>query len=217
MRRRLVLVLPALLAGCASPAVEWVRLLPVPGQPRATPPCIILLRDLRLAAELDRPGPLHAAGGSRVMLPGRERWAAPLEGMAGHVLLRDLAQRLPACVLRDAEAPAMPAAAAPLEAVIDIALDRFEAGADGQAWLEAEATLFWPSSPTRPPRALRVERRMPPDGPGPEPLARALSAALAQLADALAGLLAGALAGTLVEAPPPPTTSPSLSRKDHAG
>ena len=62
----------------------------------------IELRDVRLARYLDRPDPVRAAGGTRLMVEDGRRWAGPLDEMIAQVLSQDLEQRLPgSTVLRE--------------------------------------------------------------------------------------------------------------------
>lgn len=185
-----VFALPALLPllpllGCASVEPEWYRLAVVPGPARPVAALHIDLREVALTSSLDRSGMVRAAGDVRLTVSESQRWAAPLGDMVTEVLAQDLELRLPGGDVRRDRAILMGAAEA--DAVVDVALDRFEADADGHAALSARITLRRVGAAA--PQMTRVDVILP-SGGSADALAMALSRALGELADRLAGDLA---------------------------
>jgi uncharacterized lipoprotein YmbA len=185
MRRRPLLLLPALLAACASPPADLYTLAAIPGTPVPTARRSIELRRIGLAGYLDRPEIVRAAVNYRLQVNDRDRWGEPLGRMLGRVLTEDLVQRLPdAAVFAESGAISTQP-----DTILEIDVQRFDADAAGSVVLLAQIAIRHDG--TRVPATARTLRLTAPvSGPATADLVATLSGLLAQLADTVARTLA---------------------------
>jgi uncharacterized lipoprotein YmbA len=184
-----VLVLLALLAGCASPNPELYTLAPVAGPVLSVPALssgrpTIELRRIGLAAYLDRPGIVRSNAPYRLKVTDDQRWGEPLGSMLGRVFIEDLMQRLPdAMIFSEAGAISTPAST-----ILEIDVERFDTDANGQAVLLAQVAIR--HDDTHAAAAARTIRlTATPAGSSTAQLAAALSGLLGQLANEVGQLL----------------------------
>jgi len=174
-------------SGCAaSPEPAYYALAPSEGAPRRAGPRTIELRHPALAGYLDRARIVVRVADYRLRFATGERWAEPLDDMIGRVLAEDLSDRLPgSAVFRERAASAR----AP-DAVVDVDIERFDAGADGAVTLRAQVAVgFRSGGRTTTSRSLVLSGR--PAAVGTPALAATMSELLGRLADAIAVVLAG--------------------------
>ncbi len=173
-----------LLAGCSgSPPVELYTLEAVPGAAQAGGPPVVLLREVGLAKVLDRGQVVRSTAGNRVELAGTARWGEPLDAMLGRVLVADLEQRLPGTLVLS-EAGAVSGTP---QAVVEVEVQRLDAGADGVVVLAAQIGRQGPGETGGRQRTARAS--VAPTGTDTLALVQAMSAAVGQLADQIADLL----------------------------
>jgi uncharacterized protein len=182
MRRRMVL-LGAMLAGCASPTPEFYTLVAVPGAVRTIAARSVELRRIGLALYLDRPEIVRSAAQYRLLVADRQRWGEPFGSMIGRVLTENLVQRLPGTAVY-AQAGAISARA---ETVLEIEIQRFDTDASGQVVLLAQAAVRRQDSRETVADTLRITET--PGGTDTASLVAAMSAALGELADQVAAKL----------------------------
>lgn len=84
------------LAACSSPDPAYFALQPVPGAVHEGPAQVIEVRRPGVPAMLDRQEIVLDGTQYRLRLESGARWAEPFGDMVARVLVRDLAQRLPA-------------------------------------------------------------------------------------------------------------------------
>jgi uncharacterized lipoprotein YmbA len=187
MRVFAALALALALAGCAtSPTPNFYTLALVAGSVQHPALRSIELRRIGLAGYLDRPDIVRSAAHYRLELAANDRWGEPLGGMLARVLSEDLLQRLPGVAVYD-ETGAISAAP---DRVVEMDIQRFDAGADGAIVLLAEVAVRGEgASATFGAHTVRLSAR--PGGPGTAAQVAAMSAVLGQLADAVVGMLAG--------------------------
>jgi hypothetical protein len=183
----LALALALALVGCArSPTPDFYTLALVAGAEQSLALRSIELRRIGLAGYLDRPDIVRSAAGYRLELAANDRWGEPLGGMLARVLAEDLLQRLPGVAVFDETG----AISARPDRVVEIDIQRFDAGADGAIVLLAEvAVRAGEASGTGGARTVRLTAR--PSGPGTAAQVAAMSAVLGQLADAVVAMLGG--------------------------
>ena len=163
--RKTVLLLALTLGGCAgsSPDSHFFTLAPVPPQTAPSPGRPALhLTSFRLPLLYDRPQMVFRTGAQSVDIDETDRWAEPLDRMAGRILAEDLAQRRPQ--------------SSGDEVTLQIGVDDFIADRSGTAQFRgnwkmggAAGTFDWTVSA----------------GAGPDQAAAALSLLLGRLADDL--------------------------------
>ncbi len=184
MRRRAVLLLPALLAACASPDPAYYTLIARPGPVSRGAPKLVELRRIGLAGYLDRSEIVRNNNDYRLRIPGGERWGEPLGQLITRVLAENLNARLPgSSVFADSGAiSAIP------DATVEVDIQRFDADASNQVVLLAQVAVSRERDrDRRTARTLRLTAQ--PSGPTTTDLVAAMSAALAQLADRVATIL----------------------------
>ncbi|MBI0535064.1 membrane integrity-associated transporter subunit PqiC [Roseomonas sp. KE2513] len=187
VHRRLVLFGLGLLAtGCASPEPNLYRLLPRPGVQRPGGPGLLELRQVGVPGYLDRPEIVRAGEGPRLRSLPNERWAEPLGDLIGSVLSEDLTLRLPGMTVAT-EGGALRAEG---EVVVEVDIQRFEAGEAGRVELVAQVSVRRRAARNR--RDTRIVRLGAlPAGPDTAAMVAAMSDALGGLADAIAGMAVG--------------------------
>ena len=185
MRRRTALLLPLLALGCTSPDPINFTLRAVPGPPGGGGgPRIVELRRISLAGYLDRSEIVRKQSDYQLSLTTRERWAEPLGGMIARTLAEDLNQRLPGTTVFTSTG----SISTDPDATVEIDLQRFDAGTDGQVVLLAQAATSRGSG-RGPSQARTIRLAVSPTGPTTTDLVAALSTALGQMADQVAGML----------------------------
>jgi uncharacterized lipoprotein YmbA len=180
------LLLTALVAGCASPAMRYYTLDPVPATSTstgaiATPGPTLRLGAVTLPAVLDRVQIVRRAGQDRIDIAELDRWAGPLDDLMRRALARDLALRLPDRTVLTTDEPA-PAGD---KRALTVSVTEFDGDLAGHVVLEARWTLF-AGSPAAP-VAQRQERiTVEADDGAPSSVAGAMSQAIGILADRIA-------------------------------
>jgi uncharacterized lipoprotein YmbA len=187
LRRRLLLLLAAAPAGCASPNPTLYVLAPLPGTPQPGgrqpgAPGTVELREIGLARYLERPQIVRSSEGYRLDVLSNDSWGEPLGAMLGRVLVQELAQRLPGSTVF-AESGAITASAV---ATVAVNVQRLDADAAGAVVLIAQAEVSGKSTATR-----DINLTVPTTAAGTAGLVEAMSQAIAQLADAIAAMLRG--------------------------
>ena len=179
---RLGLTAFALLLGCgSSPEPTFYALAPTRGAENAAPVHVIEMRRPGVPGYLDRSDIVTGVASYRLRVANTERWGEPLGDMIARVLAQDLQQRLPGSVVFT-EAGAL--AASP-DALVEVDIQRFDAGQDGAVTLAAQVVVQ--SGQERAllaTRSLRLSARS--SGAGTAALAATMSALLGQLADQIA-------------------------------
>ena len=193
LRRRLLLLLAAAPAGCASPNPTLYVLAPQPGASESgtpqspTPrtgdaPRTVELREIGLARYLDRSQIVRSSEGYHLDVLSNEWWGEPLGTMLGRVLVQELTQRLPGSTVF-AESGAITITAA---ATVAVNIQRLDADATGAVVLIAQVEVSGKSNATR-----DIHLSVPPATAGTAGLVQAMSSAIGQLADAIAAMLRG--------------------------
>ena len=183
MRARRVLPVAAVLAlaGCGSPPARFYRLTTatpqVPARQIGGPP--IEVQSVGLPPMLDRQALVSGTGGTSVDVSGRDRWAAPLDGMIQRVLAADLQALLPGEVR-------WPGDLTPTHATrsLRVNIAHFMPDAAGEVRLVADWALFdHGTNVAGGHEAIRVAARE----PQPAAETAAMSRALGVLAERIAG------------------------------
>jgi uncharacterized lipoprotein YmbA len=187
LRRRLLLLLAAVPAGCASPNPTLYVLAPLPdtnmaGTPHAGAPATVELREIGLARYLERSQIVRSSEGYRLDVLSNEWWGEPLGAMLNRVLVQELTQRLPGSTVF-AESGAITVNPA---ATVAVNIQRLDADATGAAVLIAQVEVSGTSTATR-----NVHLTVAPPAAGTSGLVEAMSQAIAQLADTVATMLRG--------------------------
>jgi len=179
-RRRMVWLLAALPASCASPNPTLYTLAVVPGATHPVAPAHIELRQIALARYLERSQIVRSSEDFRLDVLGNDWWGEPVDAMLGRVLVQELSQRLPSSAVF-AENGAITATP---DASVELNIQRFDEDHSGAVVLLAQVGLTGRATTTR---TLRFS--VPPPSPGTPGLVSAMSTAVGQLADAIAALL----------------------------
>jgi hypothetical protein len=208
LSRRLLLLLAAAPAACASPNPVLYVLAPLPGTsltgtsltgpslmsvpgpgaprsggPQSGPPATVELREIGLARYLERSQIVRSSEGYRLDVLTNEWWGEPLGAMLSRVLVQELTQRLPGSTVF-AESGAITVSPA---ATVAVNIQRLDADASGAAVLIAQVEVSGRMSATR-----NIHLTVPPTAAGTAGLVEAMSQAIAQLADTIAAMLRGA-------------------------
>ena len=184
MRRRLLLAVPAVLAGCSSPEPAYYTLAPRPGAPQAGGPRLVELRRIGLAGYLDRPEIVRNASDYRLRITTGERWGEPFGDLVARVLAENLTQRLAGSTVFTSAG----AISASADATVELDVQRMDADAAGQVVLLAQVAVTRGSSRGAA-QAQPVRVAVTPTSAATTDYVAALSTALGQLADRVAGLL----------------------------
>ena len=206
MMRRSFLALPALLASCASPETAYFALAVRSGPVVRGGPKVVEIRRIGLPGYLDRPEIVRSNADYRLRIPSSERWGEPLGDMIGRVLAEDLNSRLPGSAVYTA----LGAISSVPDAVVEIDLQRFDAGAANEVVLLAQVAVASESNRNRTPaQTIRLAAQA--AGPSAADLVAAMSTVLGQLADRVAAMLRTAAASGA--APAKPRTARRRQRK----
>jgi len=183
LRRRLLLLLAAAPAGCASPNPILYVLAPQPGTDTPGAPRTVELREVGLARYLDRSQIVRSSEGYRLDVLSNEWWGEPLGNMLSRVLVQELTQRLPGSTVYGENGSISATAAA----TVAINVQRLDEDAAGAVVLIAQVAV----ASGRDSATQTVRYSVPPSGTGTAALVSAMSAAVGQLADTVAGMVAG--------------------------
>ena len=176
--------MPALLASCASPETAYFALATRPGPVVRGGPKVVELRRIGLPGYLDRPEIVRSNADYRLRIPSSERWGEPLGDMIGRVLAEDLNARMPGAAVFTA----LGAISSVPDAVVEIDIQRFDAGASNEITLLAQVAVASESRRNRAPaQTIRLAAQA--AGPKTGDLVAAMSAVLGQLADRIAAQL----------------------------
>jgi uncharacterized lipoprotein YmbA len=180
LRRRLLLLLAAAPAGCASPNPTLYVLAPLPGTATPGGPTKVELRAIGLARYLERPQIVRSSEGYRLDVLSNEWWGEPLGALLNRVLVQELNQRLPgSTVVPDNGSIALRDAA-----TVAVNIQRLDTDTTGAVVLIAQAEVRG-----RTPLTRNVEMTVSPTAPGTAGLVAAMSQAIARLADTIAEML----------------------------
>ncbi len=191
MRLPLLPLLGALaLSACASSPTSYYALAAVPGPAQAGAPPTVAVRTPEIAGYLDRNSIVRAGQDYRLAVASTENWGEPLDGMIARVLSEDLQQRLPGTLVQ----PSSFGASAP-DAVVQLNVQRFDAGTDGGVTLLAQVSIGRGTNLSG--GAAQAVRLTAQAGSGSTgSMVAAMSALLGQLADRIAAQLRGGGAGS---------------------
>jgi Uncharacterized protein conserved in bacteria len=141
----LILALAILLSACSTQPSRFYHLdaAPMAGAP-ASPATgaasrrVVGLDTVDIPAYLDRPEIVLRAPGSRLVVKEFDRWGGPMDDMVTSTLAQNLGASLP-----DMEVVQLPLTRdIPLQQVVEVSLDRFDASENGPAVLEARWRIF---------------------------------------------------------------------------
>jgi uncharacterized lipoprotein YmbA len=181
MRFWLLLAVLPCAAGCASPTPNYYTLAAVPGTPQPIGGRSVELRRVAVPGYLDRSEIVHSTANYQIQVSDRERWGEPVADMVERVFTEDLVQRLPgASVFSESGAISTRP-----DLVVEVDLQRLDAGADGDVVLLAQAAVR-DEAGDQPARAQTVRLEARPASPSTRDLVATESALLGQLADRVA-------------------------------
>jgi uncharacterized lipoprotein YmbA len=179
-RRRVLWLLAALPAACASPNPALYTLAVVPGPTHPVAPPRIELREIALAHYLERSQIVRSSEDYRLDVLGNDWWGEPLDAMLSRVLVQELSQRLPSCSVF-AENGAITTTP---DASVEVNVQRFDEDHSGALVLLAQVAVAGRTTVTR-----NLRFSVPPPSPGTAGLVGAMSTAVGQLADTIAAML----------------------------
>lgn len=180
----LVLSQTGCIGGGSSPEPTYYALAPANGLAQPGAPRVVELRRPALAGYLDRSDIVGRVADYRLRMASEARWGEPLGAMIGRVLAEDLGQRLPGSTVFTEAA----AIAAEPDALVDVDVQRFEAGDDGTVTLLAQVAVE-PGRGQAATTARTISLAAKPPAGGTSSLVATMSALLGQLADRVAALL----------------------------
>ncbi|WP_448204294.1 PqiC family protein [Azospirillum sp. sgz302134] len=191
LTRPLLLLSLSLLAACGTQPSRFYHLSAVPvAEAPAVPAAtanrrVVGLDSVSIPGYLDRPEMVLRATGSRLVVKEFDRWGGPMDEMVTRTLAQDLEGQLP-----QMEVVELPLSRDfPLDQVVEVALDRFDAAENGPAVLEARWRIF-DRGGDHLKRMGRTSAQEPVATPGDlGSVADALSRTLARLAGDLAAVL----------------------------
>jgi hypothetical protein len=198
MRLEVVSILTLALSGCASsPPIRFYTLTPIAPESRPTASTATLrvrLSRVTVPAELDRIPMVRRIDATRLQIDDQSRWAAPLDEMIRRVLSADLAARLPASAVADANEPGSG------ESVQTLSVDIQEFYADSSCSVALRASWVLTSpqpqgkGATAPAKQATEETQMPSSGAcsGADTVPPSMSRALGLLSDRIAAAIATA-------------------------
>ena len=183
MKRRSLLLLPLLMAGCASPDPLYFTLAARPGTASIGGPRLVELRRIGLAGYLDRSEIVRTNSDYRLRIADGERWGEPLGGLVARVLAEDLTTRLPGSSVFTS---AGSISASP-DATLELDIQRLDADQSGQVVLLVQVVVT--HSGVHAASAQTIRLVVAPTGPATVDYVAAISTALGQLADRIVPLL----------------------------
>jgi uncharacterized lipoprotein YmbA len=177
IRRRVLLMLAAVPAACASPEPVLYTLVAVPGTPRADTPRVIELRKIALADYLTRSQIVRSAQDVRLDVLDGASWGERFDPMLTRILVQDLTERLPGTLVLARNG----AIADSPTSHIDINIQRLDADRSGTVVLVAQIAITGRDAGMR-----SVQLVAPSQSPDTSDLVSAMSTVTAQLADSIA-------------------------------
>lgn len=182
--RRLLLLVPLLLATCRSPEPSYFTLAPIRGPVTAGAPALVELRRPGIAGYLDRPEIVRTNTTYQLKLDSAERWGEPFGDMVARVLAENLHTRLPGTSVFTSTG----AISADTGARVEIDLQRFDSDPSGQVQFLAQVAITRGNDRgTAKAQTIRVS--VVPTGSATADYVAAMSAALGQASDQIAPLL----------------------------
>jgi uncharacterized protein len=199
MKRVAAWLMAALAGGCASsPPIRFYTLTPIAPESRPTAPpegVRVRLNRVTVPGELDRIQIVRRIDATRLQIDDQSRWAAPLDETIRRVLTADLAARLPANAVADANGMAGG------EHVHTLTVDIQEFYPDSGCSVALRATwVLTPPQPAQgkgaaaPAKQFTEESQVPSSGAcsGPDAVPQSMSRALGLLSDRIAAAVAAA-------------------------
>lgn len=183
-RRSLLLMLPLVAAGCASPDPLYFTLMVRPGSPSVGGPRLVELRRIGLAGYLDRLEIVRNGSDYRLRIPNGERWGEPLGELIARVLAEDMTTRLPGSTVFTAAG----SISANPDATVEMDVQRLDADQSGQVVLLAQVAVTRAGVRTSS-AAQTVRLTVAPGSGATVDYVAAISTALGQLADRVVPLL----------------------------
>jgi uncharacterized lipoprotein YmbA len=177
IRRRVLLMLAAVPAACASPEPALYTLVAVPGTPRAGTQRVIELRKIALADYLTRTQIVRSAEHVRLDVLDDASWGERFDPMLTRILVQDLTERLPGTLVLTRNG----AIADSPTSHIDINIQRLDADRSGTVVLVAQIAITGRDAGMRSVRLVA-----PSPSPDTSDLVSAMSTVTAQLADSIA-------------------------------
>jgi uncharacterized lipoprotein YmbA len=180
--RAACLALLMVCAGCgSSPNTAYYTLAAVSGTIRPASLGTVEVRRPGVAGYLDRAEILTQWDGHRLQLADNACWGEPIASMIGRVLAQDLTERLHGTIVFSAASDLSMQASS----VIELALWKFDLGADGNVHLDALASVRGAGQSST--RAITLQARPVTTDTGA--VVEVMSRLLGQLADAVADTL----------------------------
>jgi uncharacterized protein len=184
-RRHFALVLPAIAAACGASADPVLYTIPMkPGPVLSGGPKSVQLRDIALAAYLDRKEIVRSSEGYKLGVTSNDWWAEGLATMLSRVITVGLGQRLPGSNVYAERGAISPDA----NAVLGVNIQRLDLNASGQLELLAQAAVEF-ERPRRPAVARTFHIARTPTSDKVEGQVAAIADAVAELTDGLAQML----------------------------
>jgi uncharacterized protein len=182
MRRRLLLLGTAALAGCSARVYQY-QLAPLPGAVRGGNGLRIGVRGIAVPSALAHSGLPQPGGIYEANSFPNDVWAAPIGGMLQSTMVQNLAQRLPG----DSVIASGGAIGATPDIYVEINILAFAPDAAGSVALQAQLATRPASAPKN--WQLQAFAASAQGGTTPESIAAAMSTLWAQAADAVAGMV----------------------------
>ena len=179
-----LLAIAVLPAACASPSPVLYTLDTVPGLVRTGGPRIVELRDVGLAPYLDRQQIVRSSSNYRIDVEANNWWGEAFGAMISRVLSAEIDQRLPGTSVYSESGAISPTP----DATVELNIQRFDTGSDGNIRLTAQLSVAFAHSRRRD-ISTNLQFTAPPPTSGPTGQVAAMSTALGQLADAVAAAL----------------------------
>ncbi len=184
-RRHFAFVLPALVAGCGASPDPVLYTIPMrPGPVLAGGPKSVQLRDIALAAYLDRKEIVRSSEGYKLGVTSNDWWGEGLNTMLSRVIVVGLSQRLPSSNIYAEGGAISPDA----NAVLGVNIQRLDLDAQGTLQLLAQAAVEF-EHPRRPKVARTFHISKTPPSAKVEGQVAAITDAVAELTDGMAQML----------------------------
>lgn len=186
MLRRFMLVggSSLLAAGCGSSPEPGLYTVQVrPGTPVSGGPAVVQVREVSIAAYLDRKEIVRSSQDYKLVVQNNDWWGENLGQMLGRVIVMGLAQRLPSSQVL-AEGGAVPADP---RAIVGVSVQRLDVDAAGQLVLVAQAGIEIIRTQRKESRRFEISRQ--PGGTDTRAMVAAISDAVGELTDGLAQML----------------------------
>jgi hypothetical protein len=182
-RRRFAAALPVVLAACSSPPPALYTIPMRPGPVLSKGPRRVQLRDISLAAYLDRKELVRSSEQYKLGVMANDWWGEQLSSLLSRVIVIGLSQRLPDSSVY-AEGGAISADA---DAVIGLNIQRMDANVAGSLELLAQAAVEFDRPRRRVARTFRISKPL--AATTAEGHVAAIADAIGELTDGLAEML----------------------------